>query len=114
MPASSPESANNRPGERSNLLNEYRLSPDVEEGLHFGLEAPRKPWKKIALAVSLLVFGCLLLFLGVGFRVTGQKNGIPLIVVGCFAFIPGAYYTWFAFKAWKGTRGYSINSIPDM
>ncbi len=59
--------------ERSNLLNEYRLSPDEQE-ISFGADNPRKPWRKVALALTLLVFGTTLLFLGVGLFVTGQPN----------------------------------------
>ena len=40
--------------------------------------------------------------------------GIPLMVIGSLAFVPGAYFTRMAYMAWKGYRGYSLASIPDL
>lgn len=36
-----------------------------------------------------------------------------LLVLGCVCFLPGFYHTRIAYLAWKGVRGYSLDSIPD-
>lgn len=61
-------------GEGAKLLSEYRLDPNADVS-HFGLQGQAKPWKKIALAIVLLVFGSVLLFTGVGMYVNGTQNG---------------------------------------
>ena len=55
-----------------NLLNEYRLDP---EGDMFDLDAPAKPWKKVALALFLLLLGAVFLSTGLGLYLTGRPNG---------------------------------------
>ena len=42
------------------------------------------------------------------------RAAIPLLVIGSVAFIPGSYYTRIAYLSWKGQRGYSLSSIPDV
>jgi hypothetical protein len=63
--------------DRAGLLNTYRLDPyGASDGdLSFGLDPPSRPWKKVALAVTLLLIGSVMLFTGVGLFVTGQSNG---------------------------------------
>lgn len=104
---------NFNPSDTTNLLSEYRLDPN-DSSTSFGLDQPMKPWKKVALAISLLVVGSVLLFTGVGLFVNGTRNSIPLMVIGSLAFIPGAYFTCIAYSAWRGYRGYSLSSIPDL
>jgi hypothetical protein len=64
--------------DRAVLLNQYRLDPyGASDGgdLSFGLDPPSRPWKKVALAVMLLVIGSVMLFTGVGLFVSGMNNG---------------------------------------
>lgn len=55
------------------LLSQYRVDP-YDSSASIDAASP-KPWKKVALAVTLLVGGSVLLFTGVGLYVTGRPNG---------------------------------------
>ncbi|EFJ43533.1 hypothetical protein VOLCADRAFT_119067 [Volvox carteri f. nagariensis] len=70
---------------------------------------------QVALAIGLLCFGTILLSIGLGLYLTGkqQEGGLPLIILGSLAFIPGAYHTRLAWLAWRGRAGYSLDQIPD-
>ncbi|KAG2495603.1 hypothetical protein HYH03_006203 [Edaphochlamys debaryana] len=93
---------------------QYRLDPDDGD---FTFDDPHRsrPWKKVALAIGLLLVGTILLSVGLGIYLTGveQAGGLPLIILGSITFLPGFYHTRIAYKAWKGTAGYSLNQIPD-
>eukprot|EP00798_Chlamydomonas_sp_ICE-L_P030214 gene30215-35201_t len=95
-----------------NLLSEYRLDPDAS----LENESPQHPWKKIALAVFLLVSGCVLLGTGLGIYLSGSPggHGIALMVIGCVAFLPGFYHVRIAWMAWWGYKGYTFSAIPDL
>lgn len=74
-------------GEGAKLLSEYRLDPNADVS-HFGLQGQAKPWKKIALAIVLLVFGSVLLFTGVGMYVNGTQNGAHACAHACLCTEP--------------------------
>ncbi|KXZ44187.1 hypothetical protein GPECTOR_71g548 [Gonium pectorale] len=92
-----------------------RLDPYSDADFSFGEGAARRPWKKVALAIGLLVVGTILLAVGLGLYLSGkeQSGGLPLIILGSITFLPGAYHTRIAYLAWKGYAGYSLNDIPD-
>ncbi|XP_062151220.1 uncharacterized protein LOC133859722 [Alnus glutinosa] len=75
------------------------------------------PWKSITLALFLLFFGSLLLFLSY-FIFTGHMGGdrsqaYGLLALGVLSFLPGFYETRVAYYAWRGANGYRFASIPD-
>ncbi|XP_010553695.1 PREDICTED: transmembrane protein 230-like [Tarenaya hassleriana] len=77
----------------------------------------RVPWKSIALAVFLLLLGCLLLFLAF-FIFTGHmegdsSQGYALLVLGVLTFLPGFYETRIAYYSWRGAEGYNFAAIPS-
>ncbi|PNH03769.1 Transmembrane protein 230 [Tetrabaena socialis] len=78
----------------------YRLDPEDTE-FSFGEANERRPWKKVALAVGLLLVGTVLLAVGLGLYLSGRQDE------------GGAYHTRIAYLAWKGQSGYSLNQIPD-
>lgn len=39
---------------------------------------------------------------------------LPMLIIGCIAFLPGFYHSRIAYLAWRGYRGYSMNMIPDV
>ncbi|GLC43352.1 hypothetical protein PLESTF_000424500 [Pleodorina starrii] len=92
-----------------------RLDPFTDTDFNFGNEIASRPWKKVALAIGLLIFGTILLAIGLGLYLSGteQSGGLPLIILGSITFLPGAYHTRVAYLAWRGTSGYSLNQIPD-
>mmetsp|Transcript_34744 Transcript_34744/g.87941 ORF Transcript_34744/g.87941 Transcript_34744/m.87941 type:complete len:103 (+) Transcript_34744:164-472(+) len=94
------------------LLSEYRLDPNDATSAFVQTDS-RSPNKKIALAIGLLLFGTAVLASGIGVYLSGKEGGIPLLVVGSLAFLPGFYHTRIAYYAWRGYKGYSLNLIPD-
>ncbi|RAL45681.1 hypothetical protein DM860_009545 [Cuscuta australis] len=77
----------------------------------------RVPWKSLALAVFLLLLGCLLLLLSI-FILTGHMAGdhsqaYGLLGLGFLTFLPGFYETRIAYYSWRGAQGYRFASIPD-
>jgi hypothetical protein len=59
------------------LLQEYRT--EGSSSADFSFEGNARPaWRKVALALGLLLFGIVLLFTGVGLWVSGQQNGEQL------------------------------------
>mmetsp|Transcript_13790 Transcript_13790/g.24275 ORF Transcript_13790/g.24275 Transcript_13790/m.24275 type:complete len:104 (-) Transcript_13790:401-712(-) len=96
-------------------LSAFRVDPDTDVDFTFEEEAPNRPWKKVTLAVMLLLSGLVLLFTGLGLYLSGKSNstGIPLLVIGSICFVPGFYYTRIAYLAWRGRKGYSLGLIPD-
>ena len=39
--------------------------------------------------------------------------GLPFLIIGSITFIPGSYYSFIAYGAWRGYKGYSLSLIPD-
>ena len=75
----------------------------------------RRPFKKILLAVTLLVVGVACFSGGLELVVTHhQSHGFAFVVLGLLAFIPGVYFSKVAYHAWKGHSGFSFTSIPDV
>ncbi|KAK9789588.1 hypothetical protein WJX73_010544 [Symbiochloris irregularis] len=73
-----------------------------------------RPSKAVWLALALFSAGLLLILIGVILHFTDpEAYGIALFCLGGVIFIPGAYYSFIAFRAWRGHRGYSYNDIPD-
>ncbi|KAL6762804.1 UPF0414 transmembrane protein-like protein C20orf30 [Haematococcus lacustris] len=72
------------------------------------------PTRKVALAIGLLIIGMVLLFTGVGLYVSSKPGGVPLLIIGSLAFIPGAYHTRIAYNAYRGVKGFSLTAIPDV
>lgn len=93
------------------LLDEYRVDPYSTQ-LFDTPEPDRK--KKVFLAVGLLLFGSALIIAGANVYLHNQKGGIPLLVVGSLAFLPGFYFSRIAYYAYKGKQGFNLNLIPDM
>ena len=96
-----------------------------------GRAASPIPKRQVALALGLLAGGLVLLVIGLSLFYTeaDRSPGIVLLCaptaastvldragaeasgahgrcLGCLCFIPGAYYTWIAFAAYTGRRGY--------
>ncbi len=63
----------NRPSELSNLLSTYRLDPNVD--VEPASPTLKSPTKKIALAIGLLIFGVILLSIGLDFYINARPNG---------------------------------------
>ncbi|XP_076883307.1 uncharacterized protein LOC143532040 [Bidens hawaiensis] len=86
----------------------------------FGMSAEtidKIPWKSIALALFLLVFGCVLLLLSL-FIFTGHMDGdgsqlYGLFGLGTLTFLPGFYETRIAYYSWRGAKGYRFAAIPS-
>jgi hypothetical protein len=74
------------------------------------------PWKSVALALFLLVFGSL--FLAISHFIytehTGRDSSLAygLLVLGVLLFLPGFYETRIAYYSWRGYKGYSYSRIP--
>ncbi|XP_023319992.1 transmembrane protein 230 isoform X1 [Eurytemora carolleeae] len=84
------------------------------------LKPPVKvPWKAIIYAFVLFAFGTVLLSVGC-LIVSGHIEGVhyqdrfwPLIFLGSIMFLPGAYHTYFAFKAFTGDPDWDFEEFPD-
>eukprot|EP00039_Didymoeca_costata_P007484 m.100438 g.100438 ORF g.100438 m.100438 type:complete len:110 (+) comp13707_c1_seq1:121-450(+) len=98
----------------------YRKVKDDNDWIPQQFEkAPVKvPYKAIAYAIVLFVVGTLLLCFG-SFLYTGykmkqdQERGLPMIILGALAFIPGSYHTYMAVQAWYEVPGWSYDDIPS-
>lgn len=102
------------------------MSGDV--GLLYGVDSygysyeierqPKKPWKKIALAVALLLAGSVLLSIGLVWTLAWSSHpdahGITLMSIGSFLFIPGFYYSRIAYYAYQGYKGFDLDDIPEV
>lgn len=93
----------------------YRLDPYTDTDFQFGRPVVTRPWKKVALAIGLLVAGTVLLSVGLGLYLTGHKasSELAMVILGSLCFIPGSYHTYIAWKAWYRVDGYDLNQIPD-
>ncbi|KAG4378526.1 hypothetical protein AAZX31_17G055200 [Glycine max] len=78
----------------------------------------KAPIKEISLAVSLLVFGTLAIIIGslMAYNHVGgdTAHGLFFAILGTLLFIPGFYYTRFAYCAYKGYKDFSFSNIPPV
>uniref|UniRef100_A0A9L0RUK1 Transmembrane protein 230 n=1 Tax=Equus caballus TaxID=9796 RepID=A0A9L0RUK1_HORSE len=84
----------------------------------FKKSPPKIPYKAIALATVLFLFGAFLIIIGslllAGYISKGEANqAVPFLIIGILMFLPGFYHLRIAFYAYKGYRGYSYDDIPD-
>lgn len=79
-----------------------------------GRNARNVPWKAVALAAFLCVLGALLLLVGTVVEVSAGRNGLALFLIGGLMFIPGAYHSIIAYKAYMGRPGFSFANLPDV
>lgn len=77
------------------------------------------PYKSILLAVALFTIGSVLLIVG-SLLVTGiiipaeyADRTIPVLILGCIAFLPGSYHTYIAWASYRQYEGYSYRQIPS-
>ncbi|KAK9863816.1 hypothetical protein WJX84_008099 [Apatococcus fuscideae] len=72
-------------------------------------------WRSVALAIALLLAGCLMLIIGLSVGYTDpDAHGLVLLSLGTLVWVPGAYYSWLAYMAWRGHEGYSFEEIPEV
>ncbi|XP_001494883.1 transmembrane protein 230 isoform X2 [Equus asinus] len=114
-----PSRTNLATGIPSSKVKYSRLSTD--DGyidLQFKKSPPKIPYKAIALATVLFLFGAFLIIIGslllAGYISKGEANqAVPFLIIGILMFLPGFYHLRIAFYAYKGYRGYSYDDIPD-
>uniref|UniRef100_A0A915JA53 Transmembrane protein 230 n=1 Tax=Romanomermis culicivorax TaxID=13658 RepID=A0A915JA53_ROMCU len=76
------------------------------------------PWKAIALATFLFVFGAILILMSllILFGVFDEKYSDriwPMLILGSLIFVPGFYHVRIAYYACTGRNGYTYDDIPD-
>ncbi|XP_058419147.1 transmembrane protein 230 isoform X1 [Diceros bicornis minor] len=115
-----PSRTNLATGIPSSKVKYSRLS-STDDGyidLQFKKSPPKIPYKAIALATVLFLFGAFLIIIGslllAGYISKGEANqAVPFLIIGILMFLPGFYHLRIAFYAYKGYRGYSYDDIPD-
>lgn len=96
------------------LINQYTSSALREDS-----RAAKVPYKSILLAVALFTIGITLLVVGSllvsGYWIPAEyaDRTIPVLILGCIAFIPGSYHTYIAWASYRHYVGYSYNQIPS-
>lgn len=75
---------------------------------------PDKPYRKICMSICLTIIGICLFSGGMDLLVNNNDNGIALIVLGILLLIPGCYHVNMAYRAYRGERGYTFDSIPEV
>ena len=82
-----------------------------------GFRGWRRRWRSLAMALGLGVFGFTMLLMGalrmLGYVPTlkeGQATG--MLVLGSLTSIPGGYYSYVAYRAFRGDPSYSLAHIP--
>ncbi|KAK2162793.1 hypothetical protein LSH36_91g02014 [Paralvinella palmiformis] len=86
--------------------------------LQFEAPPPKIPYRAIALAVVLFIFGSLLIIIGALLlaEIIDTKYSDrtwPVLILGLLMFIPGAYHVRIAYYAYRGYKGYSYDDIPE-
>ena len=96
------------------LVNQYTTSSLKEDA-----KSTKIPYKSIMLAVMLFTIGTVLLVVG-SLLVSGiwvpaeyADRTIPVLILGCIAFIPGSYHTYIAWASYRQYKGYSYSQIPS-
>ena len=96
------------------LINQYTSSSLKEDA-----KSTKIPYKSIMLAIVLFTIGTVLLVVGSllvsGFWVPAEyaDRTIPVLILGCIAFIPGSYHTYIAWASYRRYKGYSYSQIPS-
>ncbi|KNC50511.1 UPF0414 transmembrane protein C20orf30 [Thecamonas trahens ATCC 50062] len=91
-----------------------RRAPDT-----YVVPEEKPPTRAIWRAVLMLLAGTFLIGLGV-LLLTGiiptfyWRRGWSLCFIGSLLFIPGSYYSYVAYGAWMGYKGYRYSLIPDV
>ena len=96
------------------LINQYTSSSLKEDA-----KSTKIPYKSIMLAIVLFTIGTVLLVVG-SLLVSGiwvpaeyADRTIPVLILGCIAFIPGSYHTYIAWASYRQYEGYSYSQIPS-
>lgn len=99
-------------------IGEGRRAPDHDDFVFHEQEAEQPPVRAILTAVLMLLGGSVLIGIGV-LLLTGViptfywRRGYSLCILGALPFIPGAYYSYIAYGAWKGYKDYSYKFVPS-
>eukprot|EP01139_Manchomonas_bermudensis_P016995 Amastigsp_a515415_44.p1 type:complete len:166 gc:universal Amastigsp_a515415_44:515-18(-) len=94
-----------------------RRAPD--DDMVYMQEPNKPPLKAIGMAALMLLVGSILITIG-ALLITGAiptfywRRGYSLIILGVLPFIPGAYYSYMAYGAWRGYAGYDYGLIPEV
>ncbi|XP_071493683.1 transmembrane protein 134-like [Diadema antillarum] len=87
--------------------------PDEQSLWWFQRKDVREYRSSLLVSVILLVLGSALLFAGIILEI-GQRDhaaGIVCIVAGFLMFVPGLYYTGYAYFAAKGFEGFQLSNL---
>ena len=83
--------------------------------LHQRRDGSSIPKLAICQAVGLLLFGSVLLGVGLDQWLTNPKgHWVILAVLGSLTFLPGFYFSRIAFLAWRGYDGFSFSQLPNV
>ena len=103
------------PNTEETLVNHQYTSSSLKEDA----KSTKIPYKSIMLAIVLFTIGTVLLVVG-SLLVSGiwvpaeyADRTIPVLILGCIAFIPGSYHTYIAWASYRQCKGYSYSQIPS-
>ena len=82
--------------------------PNYEE-IH-AKPASKVPWRPVIFASALLIVGTAMLMVGF---LNDPDRFWPLLLLGTLMVIPGSYYTYFAYKAFRGQPDWDFLEYPD-
>ncbi|CAG9466248.1 unnamed protein product [Pedinophyceae sp. YPF-701] len=71
-------------------------------------------WKPLLLAGFLTITGSILVIVALVELELSAASGLALLILGCLLLLPGAYHARIAFKALRGTEGFSLSDIPEV
>jgi len=98
----------------------YRLKEEQQyTDSQFKEKPPKAPVQAIILATVLFIAGSIMITLGAlmltGYIKTQYSDRTwPLILVGTILFLPGFFHVRIAYWAYKGSKGFSFEDIPDL
>ncbi|XP_028400430.1 transmembrane protein 134-like [Dendronephthya gigantea] len=76
----------------------------------------RENWKTVAGAIFLLIVGILFLICGIVLATVPNHDGpkaIIFFICAVVCILPGGYHTIYIYRATKGWRGYTFESLPS-